>query len=200
VAAAATLLPRPAEIFPMRESFDEFPSELGDRVAHRGTLEGVYLDTLKLDDYLMADYSDGHSPAVNLYVAYYKSQRKGEAIHSPRSCLPGGGWQLSDFDQRALPEVKIKGRALRVNRSLIALGNERQLVYYWFEQRGRLLTNEFAVKWYLFWDAVTRHRTDGALVRVMTSISAGGNEADADRRLIDLTMHLAPLLSNYVPN
>jgi EpsI family protein len=100
---------------------------------------------------------------VNLYIAYYNSQRKGEAVHSPRSCLPGGGWQMRDFGQRSeLPGVPVDGQPLRVNRTLIELGNQRELVYYWFQQRGRVIDNEFAVKWYLFWDALTRHRTDGA--------------------------------------
>ena len=124
-------------------------------------------------------------PGVNLYIAYYNSQRKGEAVHSPRACLPGGGWQLSDFDQRTPGRHQIDGRPLRVNRTLIALGGQRQLVYYWFQQRGRVITNEFVVKWYLFWDAITRHRTDGALVRLITAVTArqqcGGRRSPAGR-------------------
>ncbi len=194
------LLPRPAEIFPERDSFVEFPMTLGPWMGRKDSLEGVYLDSLKLDDYLLADYRDSGGSAVNLYMAYYNSQRKGEAVHSPRSCLPGGGWQLRDFDQRTLDHVKIEGRPLRVNRSLIELGDQRQLVYYWFEQRGRVITNEFAVKWYLFWDALTRHRTDGALVRLITALPPGRDVADADRDLVDVAGRVAPLLPRYVPD
>ena len=68
---------------------------------------------------------------MNLYISWYDFQRKGEAVHSPRSCLPGGGWQMRDFGQRELPGISIEGPPLRVNRSLIELGNQRQLVYYW---------------------------------------------------------------------
>jgi EpsI family protein len=114
--------------------------------------------------------------------------------------LPGGGWQLRDFDQRTLNLVQINGRPLRVNRSLIELGDQRQLVYYWFEQRGRVITNEFAVKWYLFWDALTRHRTDGALVRLITALPPGRDVADADRDLVDVAGRVAPLLPRYVPD
>jgi EpsI family protein len=158
------------------------------------------LDALKLDDYLMADYTNDAGAPVNLYVAYYESQRKGEAVHSPRSCLPGGGWELRDFDQRTLREVTMNGRPLRVNRTLIVLGNERQLVYYWFQQRGRVVDNEFAVKWYLFWDALTRHRTDGALVRLIVALPPAGHEADADRRLTVMAGRIAPVLARFVPN
>jgi exosortase D (VPLPA-CTERM-specific) len=197
---ATLALPRSAEVIPSRTAFTEFSMKLGEWRGHRDTLEAVYSDALKLDDYVLADYVGQSGKSVNLYIAYYNSQRKGEAVHSPRSCLPGGGWQLRDFDQRTLSDVKINGQALRVNRTLIELGDQRQLVYYWFEQRGRIITNEFAVKWYLFWDALTRNRTDGALVRLITALPPSSDEADADRRLIDLAARIAPTLTRYVPD
>jgi exosortase D (VPLPA-CTERM-specific) len=196
----AVVLPRPEESIPGRTSFSEFPMTLGAWTGRRDSLDGVYLDQLKLDDYLLMDYVNGGGDQINLYSSYYNSQRKGESVHSPRSCLPGGGWQLRDFDQRTLQGVQINGHALRVNRTLIELGNQRQLVYYWFQQRGRIVTNEFAVKWYLFWDAVTRHRTDGALVRIITSLPPGGGEASADRRLTEFAARIAPDLPRYIPN
>jgi EpsI family protein len=196
---ATSLLPRRAEIIPTRAAFAEFPAQLGEWSGRQQSLDGVYSDALKLDDYLLADYVNGRS-AVNVYIAYYNSQRKGEAVHSPRSCLPGGGWQLRNFDQRYLPTVKIDGRPLRVNRTLIELGNQRQLVYYWFQQRGRTITNEFAVKWYLFWDALTRNRTDGALVRLIVSVPRNSDDAQADRALSDMAARIAPTLTRYVPD
>lgn len=199
-ACAVQILPRPAEIYPKRASLNDFPMTLDSWAGHKDSMDGVYLDELRLDDYLLADYANGSGSAVNLYIAYYNSQRKGEAVHSPRSCLPGGGWQLRDFNQRTLGDVKIDGQPLRVNRTLIELGDQRELVYYWFEQRGRVITNEFAVKWYLFWDALTRNRTDGALVRLITVLPPGGDEIVADRHLVDLATHIAPTLSRFVPN
>lgn len=193
-------LPRSAEIIPSRTTFVEFPMQLGEWRGRRDTLDGVYSDALKLDDYLLADYVGHSGHAVNLYIAYYNSQRKGEAVHSPRSCLPGGGWQLRDFNQRTLIDVEINGQPLRVNRTLIELGDQRQLVYYWFEQRGRVVTNEFAVKWFLFWDALTRNRTDGALVRLITALPPSSDEVDADRRLVSLAEQVAPMLKRFVPN
>jgi exosortase D (VPLPA-CTERM-specific) len=194
------MMPRAAEIFPARTSFAEYPLRLGAWTGRKESMEGVYIDALKVDDYLLANYTNGAGRPVNLYMAYYNSQRKGEAVHSPRSCLPGGGWQLRDFNQRTLSGIDINGRPLRVNRTLIELGDQRQLVYYWFEQRGRVITNEFAVKWFLFWDALTRHRTDGALVRLITNLPPGSDELDADRRLVDFAAQIAPTLTRYVPN
>jgi len=196
----AVLLPRPAEVIPARSSFVDFPLTLGRWTAHREVMEAVYFDQLKLDDYFLADYTDGAGHAVNVYLSYYNSQRKGDAVHSPRACLPGGGWDLRTFDQRELPGIRINGQALRVNRTLIELGNQRELVYYWFDQRGRIVTNEFAVKWYIFWDAVTRHRTDGAMIRLITAVPLNGTEADADKQMIDVAARLAPDLSRFIPN
>lgn len=196
----AQAFPRPAEIFPERADFADYPMRLGGWTGRRESLDGIYLDALKLDDYVLANYANAGGAPVNLYMAYYRSQRKGEAVHSPRSCLPGGGWQLHDFNQRTLSAVKLNGRALRVNRTLMELGDQRELAYYWFEQRGRVITNEFAVKWYLFWDSLTRHRTDGALVRLITPVPPGSDAADADRRLIDFANQIAPTLTRYIPN
>ena len=197
---AALCLPRAAEIFPARASFSEFPLQLGGWHGRASSLDGVYSEALKLDDYLLADYTDDSGNVVNLYIAYYNSQRKGEAAHSPRSCLPGGGWQMHDFGQRDMAHVRINGRTLRVNRTLIEMGDQRQLVYYWFQQRGRVITNEFAVKWYLFWDALTNHRTDGAMIRVITPLAPSAPPTGADARVTDLIAKFAPDLSRFVPN
>jgi EpsI family protein len=198
--AVSLFVPRPAEVFPARAPFTEVPMTLGPWTGRSESMEALYIDQLKLDDYLLANFDDGGAWPVNLYMAYYKSQRKGEAVHSPRSCLPGGGWQLHDFTQVTLKGITVDGVPLRVNRTLIELGSERQLVYYWFQQRGRVVTSEFAVKWYLFWDALTRHRTDGAMVRLIIAVPSTSESGAADRRLTDLARRIAPTLTRYVPD
>jgi EpsI family protein len=107
---------------------------------------------------------------------------------------------MRDFGQRKLPQIVVNGGPLQVNRTLIELGDQRQLVYYWFQQRGRIINNEFVVKWYLFWDALTRHRTDGAMIRLITPLPVSSSEADADRRLTDFASRVAPMLPRFVPN
>jgi exosortase D (VPLPA-CTERM-specific) len=198
VAAWAT--PRPAEIVPARTAFVQFPLELAGWQGHRESLDGIYTDQLQLDDYLLADFSDGVGAPVNFYVSWYNSQRKGEAVHSPRACLPGGGWQIREFDQRTLDGVTPGGRPLRVNRAVVELGNQRELVYYWFQQRGRIIDNEFAVKGYLFLDALTRHRTDGAMVRLITAYRETDGDDRADARLTGFAKQVVPLLPQYVPD
>jgi EpsI family protein len=86
-----------------------------------------------------------------------------------------------------------------VNRTVIALGESRQLVYYWFQQRGRVLTNEYLVKWYLFWDSLTRNRSDGSLVRLIVSLPEGTTEEQADRQLAEFAAELEPILQEHIP-
>ena len=110
---------------------------------------------------------------VDLFLSYYRSQTDGSAIHSPEVCLPGAGWEVSRDRARRGRAARHRRRPVTLNRAVIQKGLERQLVYYWFEGRGRRLTNDFAAKFYTLADSMTRGRTDGGLVRLITPIGAG---------------------------
>lgn len=205
----ARALPQRSEVRPARSEFTDFPLQIGAWRGRRGHIEAVYLDTLKLDDYVLADFIReddvvaGMVPAhlpVDLYVAYYASQRTGGAAHSPRSCLPGGGWRILDFSQREVAGVHVGGAGLHVNRAIVQHGSDRELVYYWFQERGRDITNEYLVKWYLLEDALLRNRTDGALVRLITPLPPNETAAAADARLAQFTASVLPTLKSYLPN
>ncbi|HFD10941.1 MAG TPA: VPLPA-CTERM-specific exosortase XrtD [Crenotrichaceae bacterium] len=185
------------EIKPDRKYFVDFPSVIGNWKGSRIVMEKKYRDVLNFDDYFMADFSDNIHPPVNFYVAYYESQRKGSSIHSPRSCIPGGGWRIQSVTTEA---IDINGGLIQANRVLIQKGKIRQLVYYWFDQRGRNLTNEYLVKWFLFWDALTRSRTDGALVRFTTVIIDREGLEEVEDRLLKFMQTATPMLNEYIPD
>jgi len=199
-AGGVLLMPERVEAVPQRELFFSFPNQMETWNGRRSVMDQIYLDALKLDDYIIADYIRGEREQVNFYVAWYDSQRAGQSAHSPRSCLPGGGWRMTQFSQVEVPGVHVAGRQLRANRVQIELGNSKQLVYYWFQQRGRIITNEYLVKWYLFVDSLTRQRTDGALVRLVTPLSVGEPVEDGDRRLAEFAGKVAPRLERYIPD
>jgi exosortase D (VPLPA-CTERM-specific) len=208
----ARALPKRIEMRPARADFAEFPLRVGDWHGQRRAIEAIYLDALKLDDYVLADFVrdradaaplDAAAPggaAVNLYVAYYASQRTWQSAHSPRSCLPGGGWNILNFSQHEVPAVRPNGAPLRVNRAIVQYGAERQLVYYWFQERGRNITSEYLVKWYLMTDALLQNRTDGALVRLITPLRPSEPVSVADARLGQFTATVLPTLRDYLPN
>jgi EpsI family protein len=198
LAGIATALPQRVEATPARRDFSEFPLTIGDWQGKGNRIEQIYLNDLKLDDYVIADFTAPGKLPINFYVAYYASQKKGQSAHSPRTCMPGGGWEINSLTQHEIDGLTPAGK-LRVNRSLIQLGDNRQLVYYWFQQRGRNLTNEYMVKSYIFWDALTRNRTDGALVRLTMPIPPGFDLAEADKQLGAFVRLASPLLGAYVP-
>jgi exosortase D (VPLPA-CTERM-specific) len=200
VGTAGYLLPDRQEIVPDREVLALFPTTISGWQGTQERMEQNYVDALKFDDYLLADYAAAALTPVNLYVAYYASQRKGASVHSPRTCIPGGGWKIRELTTHEIDGVSLKDQPLRVNRTLIQRGDDRQLVYYWFQQRGRVLTNEYLVKWYLFWDALTRSRTDGALVRLTTPIPAGADPSEADAVLSAFAQAVAKPLERFIPN
>lgn len=194
------LTPARAAVTPDRDPLVLFPLQLGDWHGQRNTLDANIERVLAADDYLIADFvKTGTSEMVNLFFAYYKSQTQGSGIHSPEVCIPAGGWEVSKWKSATTDIQMPGGRLLTVNRAIIQKGLNRQLVYYWFEQRGRHLTNSYAAKAFTVWDSVARGRTDGALVRVVTPIATAEVESAADERLqqfLELTLKEMP---SYVP-
>lgn len=188
------------EIVPSRESFAEFPMQVAAWSGKPLVMEEAYRDALRFDDYLLADYQSPERAPINLYVAYYGSQKKGQSAHSPRTCIPGGGWEITSLRTIRIDAEGAAIPPLRANRVLIQKGDQKQLVYYWFQQRGRILTNEYLVKFYLLWDAVTLNRTDGALVRLTAAISPGESESIVDDRLVGFARTVQPHLGRYIPD
>jgi len=188
------------EKVPERAPLSTFPLLIDDWRGNETAMEQTFIDVLKFDDYLLANFwrKQDYS-AVNLYIAYYDSQRKGASIHSPKACLPGGGWVTESFGQIKVDSVGPDGEPLMVNRVLITMGKERQVVYYWFEQRGRNLTNEYLVKWYMFWDALTINRTDGALVRLTTALPEDADTEEADAQLQEFLRDAYPKINYFIP-
>jgi EpsI family protein len=185
------------EIRPARTSLRLFPTELQTWRASEASLPVEVERALGLEDYVLADYVDPANARVNLYVAYYASQRKGVSPHSPQVCIPGGGWVISDLRQVQVPLAAGTLEAVRV---LIDKGGDKALVYYWFDQRGLRLASEYAVKWHLLLDAVVRNRTDGALVRVITDVPRGEDLRLADQRLQRFVRIAQPQLRAFVPD
>jgi exosortase D (VPLPA-CTERM-specific) len=193
-----TALPVPKLSPPQRASFDAFPNQIGEWVGRREPLDSIYLNTLMLDDYVQTNYRSTDGSVINFYSAYYARQDLDRHVHSPRECIPGGGWEIQQMETRAFPGTS-PGATFLANRAVIQQGNNRAIVYYWFQARERKVTNDYKMKWYLWWDALTRRRTDGALVRFVAPITAHDSEADVDARMRTFAAQLNPLLPGYIP-
>lgn len=197
----ATQLDAREERIVPRQSFVDFPLQLGPWEGIARPLEQIYIDVLRFEDYLLADFrqkNDVHPP-INLYVAYYQSQRSGESIHSPQSCIPGDGWLITSVKTIPLGSPTPSMEPIFVNEVMIKKGEAQQVVWYWFQQRQRNLTNEYLVKWYLLWDALTQRRTDGALIRFTTPILSHGDLSLTKRRMAEFAQLVHARLEAYVP-
>lgn len=204
IVLAATMLnitlPERVELTPSRQEFATFPLNLGSWQGRGDRLEPIYIDALNFDDYILANFTGPQQQQVNLFISYYATQRSDKVPHSPRACIPGGGWEITDIGRHHVKGIHIGGNPLWVNRTIIQKGEHKQLVYYWFQQRGRTITSEYLVKWYLFWDALTLNRTDGALVRFVTFIEPGRSMEEADDNLRNFAGEVASRLETYIPN
>jgi len=189
------------DLVPERTAFIEYPLQHNNWLGSESGLEEDVLGELKLTDYFIGNFKHKNSNLpVNFYTAWYQEQRKGASIHSPKSCLPGGGWVIRQHTTEAINAIDAAGQPLNVNRVVMQMGEHKQLVYYWFQGRGRNITNEYMAKWYIFWDSLTRNRTDGALVRLITYVPEGSDIAEADQRLVDYLDAFYPLFPDYIPD
>jgi exosortase D (VPLPA-CTERM-specific) len=184
---------------PIARSFHHFPLHIGKWSGQLQTMDQKFVDGLNFSDYIIVTYRNAAGQQVNFYTAYYNSQRKGESIHSPASCLPGSGWEFRQAGRVDIPLATDPPRTLPVNRAVMSNIGLNQLSYYWFPMRGRIATNLWQVKLYNFWDALTRRRTDGALVRLITPIGKDEQIGVADARLQAFARELVPVLNQFLP-
>ena len=190
-----------AEAPPDRELLEQLPLSLGDwRGRSDPSLSLRIVTELGVDDYLLRTYE--RQPAelpVGLYVGYYRSQRQGDTMHSPLNCLPGAGW--TPVETSELP-IQIGSTEITVRRTLIQKGIDRQLVLYWYQSQGRVIASEYWGKIFTVVDAISRHRTDAALVRVITPLEDGSRAAVAagEARTVTFVQELFPRLEAHIPD
>lgn len=202
-AVSFALLARGENRFPIidRQSFQFYPHNFGNWSGVSTRLNPEVEKVLGATDYLNSTFtSPGQSAAVNMFVAFYETQTEGEGIHSPEVCLPVGGWEVFSLESYAIDMQNSGYGAFQVNRAVIQKGLAKQLVYYWFEQRGKRMTNDVFAKLSVLIDSITIGRTDGALVRYVTEIRPDETEADADQRLKEFISQSLKPLPKFVPN
>jgi EpsI family protein len=154
------------------------------------------LQAVGVSDYTNRVYFKNDDAPVQLYIGYYATQRTGDTIHSPKNCLPGSGWEPihSGYATISVPG----GHDVLVNEYVIRKDQDDELVFYWYQGRGRVTASEYAGKFWMVADAVMRNRTDGALVRLVTPIN--GDQSRARARLVSFAQDLFPDLDKLIPN
>lgn len=205
-------------LLPSRQKLATFPFYLNDREIYPDILSKSIKDVLKADDYFLADYKKKDEQDINLYIVYYENQKDGSALHSPKACLPGGGWKIHESSSVELEKFGYHGFA---NRVVIEQDSQKLLVYYWIHQNGKNFANEFKARFSLLKQSISTGRTDGALIRVITPISSSEEsfigsssnnqlQAEPKRKNGDAVKHaeesidefiraMIPVLPSYLP-
>jgi EpsI family protein len=181
---------------PSGRALAQFPTSLGSwTLLQEGVIDADTQAVLKADDLLNRYYSGGGAGA-NLFVAAFRSQRNGKAPHSPKNCLPGSGWTPLESSYAS---IDVGGPVpIQVNRYVVAHGDERSLVMYWYQSRERAIASEYTAKFWVVVDAMRLNRTDTALVRVVVPI-VNRDEAAADKSAADFIRSFYGPLRQYLP-
>jgi EpsI family protein len=187
-----------AEIIPPRTPLASFPNDFDGWNGSDRAMTQDQLDVLGPGDFLLRDYvNPAQHAGLNLFIAYFPSQRTGDAIHSPKNCLPGSGWAPVSADHVMM---NIPGRApFSVNRYLIAKGDEQQLVLYWYWAHNRAVASEYTAKLYLVSDSIRMRRSDGALIRLVAPIAPNESLESAQNVLISFAGKVMSRIDAYVP-
>jgi EpsI family protein len=187
------------EVHVKRNELKNFPQQFGDweQLGGDQRFDVATESVLRADDYILRNYRTSDGRIASFYVGYYATQRNGVTYHSPLNCLPGSGWTMTD---PAKIVIKPKnGRAeFEANRYLIQNGNDKELLVYWYQGRGRAVASEYWGKIYSVLDSLRRRRSDGAMVRV--TVPVGQSESTALDAAADFAANVSPVLPGFIPD
>ncbi len=185
------------EVFPPREALNSFPATLGSWTGTDISIDPETLEVLGPGEFLFRAYKNPEIPPAELFIAYFRSERAGEAPHSPSNCLPGAGWTPT---QRAVIQMpRADGTTFPANRYVVSKRGERGLVIYWFQSHDREVASEYLSKFYLVTDSIRMNRSDGAMIRLTTDMAKGESADVAQARLMQFAAQIIPLLDRYIP-
>lgn len=182
-----------------RRVFREFPAQLGSwrQVGPDLRFAPDVEALLRADDYVSRTYARPDGRMVSIYVGYYSTQRSGITYHSPLNCLPGSGWTL--YDPAKIRITQDDGsRSFEANRFIVQNGDDKEILVYWYQGRGRSVASEYWDKFYTVFDSARMRRSDGAMVRLMTPIVT--SEATALELTADLAKQMSSVLPAFVPD
>jgi EpsI family protein len=190
---------RAGEASVVRRSLKEMPSQVGPwrQVGADQRFDQQTESVLRADDYLSRTYQLPDGLAASFYVGYYATQRTGATYHSPLNCLPGSGWEMNEPASVTITPAD-GSPSFEANRYIIQNGDDKQLLIYWYQGRGRKLASEYWGKIYTVIDSIRRRRSDGAMVRVMVPV--GRSEEQALKAATDLAAQISPVLPGFIPD
>lgn len=187
------------ENIPLVGPLKAFPQDAGAWHLYKDVpIEKEVQDVLKADDTLNRIYVDPRGDAAFLFIAFFKTQRSGQAPHSPKNCLPGAGWESLESDPIS---ITVPGRAepILTNRYVVAKGNDKSVVLYWYQSRSRVIAGEFSAKFWLIADSIKYHRSDSSLVKIVVQVKDGDTNG-ATNTAVDFAKSAFPVIARQLPS
>jgi exosortase D (VPLPA-CTERM-specific) len=185
------------EATPLSRPLDSLPSHIGEFVAVVDKeMDPSVVENLGVDHYIMRVYRSPSGYDLWLYIGYFEEQKEGAMIHSPKHCYPGSGWGAlsSEIIKLKVPDFN---NTIEINEYILSKGDNRQLVYYWYQSRGRIIANEYLDRLYMLFDSLTEKRSDGALIRVSSPADDVQKGRKFQRQFIN---DLYPVLVELLPS
>lgn len=196
--AAAYLASGRGEFVPERKPLHGFPEQIGDWTARVDRLPVEVEGVAGASEYFYGDFVAPGGAGVNVYIAFYENQRHGQIPHSPKVCIPGGGWVIQSESTVTLQAKE--GASIVVNRLVTGLGGRQVISYYWLKQGALVHRKEFLARLDLVRTSLLQNRTDGALVRLVTEVRPGEGPEGADARLQRFASEFISVVPAYVPD
>ncbi|GAB6094613.1 EpsI family protein [Desulfatiferula olefinivorans] len=178
------------------QPFSSFPKTINEWKGKEQFFSKEIYDAVGVDDSVLVDYSNPSGESVQLYIGFYRSQRKGDLIHSPKNCMPGSGWEIT---RTSMEDLTLSDeRPIRIIKLDLEKGPQKMIVLYWFHSRGRIINSEYKQKIYLVWDSIFRNRTDGSFVRLISTVDKESPEETLDS-VKTFATQLLPILDDFIP-
>ena len=205
LASALLLLRGDTDRVPPSRPLAELPVQIGPWTGTEIPITASVLDVLGKGIFLNRLYqapsgtvAASDSPPIGLFIGYFPTQRTGQSIHSPQNCLPGSGWT---FESSGVTEVaEPAGNTYQVGEYIVSNGVSRQEVLYWYRTHGHNIANDYLAKGRMLVDSILYHRTDAALIRVVTPLQNGETQRQAHQRALKFTEQVSPMLPAFIPN
>lgn len=148
-------------------NLEDLPMTLGDWQSGESLIiDEDTKEVLKSSQDLLRSYTDSTNQQIGLFIAYFKDQKYGEQIHSPKHCLPGSGWKITNKESFNVPIQNSPSDQLKINKLIIAKEHYNEIMIYWFYTRSGVITSEYELKFSLAKNALLRNPTDAAFIRI----------------------------------
>ena len=156
---------------------DRFPCAVDQwRMTGESQLSGEVQTVLRASAVLLRQYVNRQGQTVELYIGYHDGGDRSGEIHSPKHCLPGSGWLKESSARLQIPAA---GNKLNLVKAVYQKGDSRTLFLYWFQVRGKSISEEYALKAAEIANSVLSQRRDASLIRVSIPIRASEQQAAA---------------------